>query len=149
MRKSVRTGQISLSDATMTFGRVAGLSDDTSVHQLTVTSEDAAAVAALPPGSALLIVQRGGTTGERFLLDAPAVVAGRSVKADIFFDDVTVSRKHAEFQRVPSGYAVRDIGSLNGTYVNRQRIEGQTLLSSGDEVQIGKFKMSYQHSPHA
>jgi len=140
-----QTGQISLSHSTMTIGRV--MTDD-SVHQLTVTSEDAAAVAALPPGSALLIVQRGYTVGERFLLDQPLVIAGRSVKADIFFDDVTVSRKHAEFKRVEGGYTVKDIGSLNGTYVNRQRIDSETMLHSGDEVQIGKFKMSYQFSPN-
>ncbi|MDR2703441.1 MAG: FHA domain-containing protein, partial [Cellulomonadaceae bacterium] len=98
--------------------------------------------------SALLIVQRGYVVGERFLLDAPEVMAGRSVKADIFFDDVTVSRKHAEFRRVADGYTVKDIGSLNGTYVNRQRIDEETMLASGDEVQIGKFKMSYQFSPN-
>lgn len=148
MRKSNRAGQLSLSDATMTIGRVLGTSDETGVHQLTVTSEDAAAVAALPPGSALLIVQSGSVMGERFLLNAPTVMAGRSVKADIFFDDVTVSRKHAEFRRTNDGYAVRDVGSLNGTYVNRQRNDGEVLLQSGDEVQIGKFKMSYQHSPN-
>lgn len=143
-----RTGQVSLSDATMTIGRVFGTPDDTGIHQITVTSEDAAAVAALPPGSALLIVQSGSVVGERFLLNAPTVVAGRSSKADIFFDDVTVSRKHAEFQRTADGYSVRDAKSLNGTYVNRQRIDGEALLQSGDEVQIGKFKMSYQHSPN-
>jgi len=148
MRKSNRPGQISLSDATMTIGRVFGTSDETGIHQLTVTSEDAAAVAALPPGSALLIVQSGSVVGERFLLNAPTVMAGRHHQANIFLDDVTVSRKHAEFRRTPEGYTVRDVGSLNGSYVNRQRIDGEKLLQSGDEVQVGKFKMSYQHSPN-
>jgi len=134
-------------DATMSIGRITVPVDDT-VHHLMVTSEDAAAVAALPPGSALLIVQRGGMGGERFLLHADKVLSGRSVKADIFLDDVTVSRKHAEFRKTPDGYSIRDVGSLNGTYVNKERIENEVPLRSGAEVQIGKFRMSYQASPN-
>jgi pSer/pThr/pTyr-binding forkhead associated (FHA) protein len=107
-----------------------------------VTDEESATVAALPWGSALLVMRRGPLTGERFLLDADRVSAGRSEQADIFLDDVTVSRKHAEFVRDGAGYAVRDTGSLNGTYVNRNRIDA-TVLNTGDEVQIGKFRMTY------
>ena len=110
--------------------------------------EDQAAVAALPPTSALLIVQRGPSAGARFLLDSDRTAAGRSPNADIFLDDVTVSRKHVEFVREEAGFAVRDVGSLNGTYVNRDRIE-RALLQSGDEVQIGKFRMSFHPSPQA
>jgi pSer/pThr/pTyr-binding forkhead associated (FHA) protein len=131
----------------MSFGRIAMPIDDT-VHRLSVTSEDAAAVAALPPGSALLIVQRGGTGGERFLLSADEVLTGRSIKADIFLNDVTVSRKHALFRKVGDTYTVQDAGSLNGTYVNKERINGEVPLRSGNEVQIGKFRMSYQASPN-
>ncbi|WP_425356559.1 FHA domain-containing protein [Xylanimonas protaetiae] len=86
--------------------------------------------------------------GERFLLDSDRAVAGRSETADIFLDDVTVSRKHAEFVREVDHFVVRDIGSLNGTYVNRQRIDS-AVLTTGDEVQIGKFRMSFQASPQA
>lgn len=111
-----------------------------------LSSEDQAAVAALPLTSALLIVQRGPSAGARFLLDAERTVAGRSPDADIFLDDVTVSRKHVEFVRVADGFAVRDVGSLNGTYVNRTRIE-RAPLRSGDEVQIGKFRMTFHPSP--
>jgi pSer/pThr/pTyr-binding forkhead associated (FHA) protein len=111
-----------------------------------LTAEDQAAVAALPPTSALLIVQRGPSAGARFLLDAERTVAGRSPNADIFLDDVTVSRKHVEFVRGEEGFVVRDVGSLNGTYVNRDRIERATLRS-GDEVQIGKFRMTFHPSP--
>lgn len=100
------------------------------------------AVEALPEGSALLVVQRGPNVGARFLLDSQRVVVGRSPNADIFLDDVTVSRKHAEFVATPQGYVVRDTGSLNGTYVNRERVE-KAQLSGGDEVQIGKFRMTY------
>jgi hypothetical protein len=100
------------------------------------------AVDALAPGSALLVVKRGPNAGSRFLLDQDVTTAGRHPDSDIFLDDVTVSRRHAEFRREGSGYAVHDVGSLNGTYVNRERIEA-TPLSGGDEVQIGKFRLVY------
>ena len=104
---------------------------------------DQAAVDALPPGSALLIVQRGPQSGSRFLLDADKTQAGRHPDSDIFLDDVTVSRRHADFDRVGDGtFRVRDAGSLNGTYVNRERIE-EAILSGGDEVQIGKYRLVF------
>jgi pSer/pThr/pTyr-binding forkhead associated (FHA) protein len=103
---------------------------------------DQAAVDALPPDSALLIVQRGPESGSRFLLDADCTTAGRHPDSDIFLDDVTVSRRHAQFLRAGSGFSVRDVGSLNGTYVNRERIE-EILLSGGDEVQIGKYRLVF------
>ena len=87
------------------------------------------------------------SAGARFLLDAERTVAGRSTAADIFLDDVTVSRKHAEFVREGQTFVVRDIGSLNGTYVNRTRID-QSVLRAGDEVQIGKYRMTFHPSPH-
>src|SRR3712207_5546810 len=111
-----------------------------------LTHADKAAVMALPPTSALLIMQRGPSAGARFLLDAQRTVAGRSVDADIFLDDVTVSRRHAEFVREGDDFLVRDIGSLNGTYVNRNRIDS-AVLRSGDEVQIGKYRMTFHPSP--
>ncbi|TGO04656.1 hypothetical protein SERN_2249 [Serinibacter arcticus] len=107
----------------------------------------AAAIDALPPDSALLVVQHGPNTGARFLLDADVTSVGRDTRSEIFLDDVTVSRKHAEFRRVADGFEVRDVGSLNGTYVNRERIEGGALRS-GDEVQIGKFRLTFHPSPH-
>ncbi len=112
-----------------------------------LTADEVAAVTALPPTSALLVMQRGPSAGARFLLDAERTTAGRSTEADIFLDDVTVSRKHAEFVREGQGFWVRDVGSLNGTYVNRERID-QVLLHAGDEVQIGKFRMTFHPSPH-
>ncbi len=106
---------------------------------------DEAAVDALPQGSALLIVQRGPSAGSRFLLDTDEVTAGRHPDSDIFLDDVTVSRRHAAFRRTPDGYQVADVGSLNGTYVNRDRIDS-IILSGGDEVQIGKYRLVYFES---
>lgn len=107
-----------------------------------LSADDAAAVDALPAGSALLVVQRGPSAGSRFLLDTDEVSAGRHPDSDIFLDDVTVSRRHAVFRRTRDGFAVADVGSLNGTYVNRDRID-EILLSGGDEVQIGKYRLVY------
>ncbi|HEY7812389.1 MAG TPA: FHA domain-containing protein, partial [Nakamurella sp.] len=94
----------------------------------------------LSSGTALLVVKRGPNAGSRFLLDRDKITAGRHPESDIFLDDVTVSRRHAEFRRTPEGYEVADIGSLNGTYVNREPIE-VSPLTNGDEVQIGKFRL--------
>ncbi|HSJ61242.1 MAG TPA: FHA domain-containing protein [Jiangellaceae bacterium] len=108
---------------------------------------DQAAVDALPAGSALLAVLRGPNAGSRFLLDTDVVKAGRHPDSDIFLDDVTVSRRHAEFRRTPEGFVVTDVGSLNGTYVNRDRID-EVLLKGGDEVQVGKYRLVYYASQH-
>lgn len=105
--------------------------------------EEVAAVDALPQGHALLIVQRGPSAGARFLLDSDETTAGRHPDSDIFLDDITVSRHHVRFGRTPRGTTVADVGSLNGTYVNRTLIDGEILLRPGDEVQIGKFRMVY------
>lgn len=96
----------------------------------------------LSSGTALLVVKRGPNAGSRFLLDRDKVTAGRHPESDIFLDDVTVSRRHAEFRRRAEGFEVADIGSLNGTYVNREPIE-VSPLTNGDEVQIGKFRLVF------
>lgn len=116
-----------------------------SIGKRALSPVDEEAVAALPSGSALLIVQRGISAGARFLLDTDRVTAGRHPRSDIFLDDVTVSRKHCEFIRQNGGYAVRDVGSLNGTYVDRERVETHQL-QRGEEVQIGKFRLAYYPS---
>ena len=103
-------------------------------------------VEGLPAGSALLVVKRGPNAGSRFLLDQPITSAGRHPDSDIFLDDVTVSRRHAEFRLETDEFNVVDVGSLNGTYVNRDRIE-ETELFSGDEVQIGKFRLIFMTHP--
>ncbi|MFP5346848.1 MAG: FHA domain-containing protein [Actinomycetes bacterium] len=127
----------------MTF-QAAG-SDTVESAELGLSGDDTSAVDALPPGSALLIVQRGPNSGARFLLDSERTTAGRHPDSNIFLDDVTVSRKHAEFVRDEQGFRVRDIGSLNGTYVNRDRVD-DALLRAGDEVQIGKYRMTFHPS---
>ncbi len=125
--------------STMTFG--GPVKTDTG-EERDLNEADAAAVDALPPGSALLVVQRGPSAGSRFLLDTNVVSAGRHPESEIFLDDVTVSRRHAEFRRGTDGYRVADVGSLNGTYVNRDRID-EVQLQGGDEVQIGKYRLVY------
>lgn len=131
--------------ATSVFSAIGHEED--AVVALPLSQRDQDAVAALPAGSALLIVQRGPNTGARFLLDHEVIHAGRSPKADIFLDDVTVSRRHSQFLAGENGtHIVRDSGSLNGTYVNRERVD-QAELHSGDEVQIGKYRLTYIPSP--
>ena len=107
-----------------------------------LSAQDQATVDALRQGTALLVVLRGHNTGARFLLDSDEVSSGRHPDSDIFLDDVTVSRKHATFRREGADFLVRDGGSLNGTYVNRERIV-ETVLKTGDEVQIGKFRLVF------
>ena len=124
----------------------ARFADDLVTSQAPVlTPEEALAVAALPAGSALLVVHRGPNLGSRFLLDQDLSVAGRHPDADIFLDDVTVSRKHAEFVRVGQSFTVRDLGSMNGIFVNGERVEAANL-ESGSEVLIGKFRLTFYPS---
>jgi pSer/pThr/pTyr-binding forkhead associated (FHA) protein len=103
-------------------------------------------VDALRAGEALLVVKRGPNAGSRFLLDVDTTSAGRHPDSDIFLDDVTVSRRHAEFRREGGEFVVIDVGSLNGTYVNREPVD-QAVLAGGDEVQIGKFRLVFLTGP--
>lgn len=102
----------------------------------------------LPAGAGLLVVKRGPNAGSRFLLDQETTTAGRHPESDIFLDDVTVSRRHAEFRMNDGEFEVVDVGSLNGTYVNREPKNSQ-ILSTGDEVQIGKFRLVFLAGPRA
>lgn len=110
-----------------------------------LSSEEQKAIEALPSGSALLIVQRGPNEGSRFLLDQNVTTVGRHPNADIFLDDVTVSRRHAEFHRNGKTFLVKDLASLNGTYYEGVRID-TAILEDGSEVQIGKFRLTYYSS---
>lgn len=103
---------------------------------------DRTTAGSVAPGTALLIVRRGPSEGTSFVLDVDRTLIGRSDDADLVLDDVTVSRRHAELLRAPEGWRLRDLGSLNGTYVNRARID-ETLLAGGDEVQVGKYRFVF------
>lgn len=135
---------------------VAKASESTSISLIPVnleppiepnlSPEERSAVEALPAGSALLVAHSGPNSGARFLLDSDATTAGRHPDAEIFLDDVTVSRRHVEFRRSGESFQVVDIGSLNGTYVNHDRVDS-VELKSGNEVQVGKFRLTFYPSP--
>ena len=107
-----------------------------------VETEEEAHIRDLEPGQACLIVRRGPAAGTKFTLDSDTVTVGRHPQSDIFLNDITVSRRHAELRREGSGYIVADLGSLNGSYVNRARVDSSPLRS-GDELQIGKFRLLF------
>jgi pSer/pThr/pTyr-binding forkhead associated (FHA) protein len=100
----------------------------------------------VPQGSAVLVVKRGPNAGSRFLLDQATTTVGRHPNSDIFLDDITVSRRHAQFRCVSGEFKVVDFGSLNGTYVNREAVNS-AVLANGDEVQIGKFRLVFLTGP--
>jgi pSer/pThr/pTyr-binding forkhead associated (FHA) protein len=132
--------------------RPSGL--DPAVTTITLTPVEAAgevgeeevtvSVGDVPQGVGLLVVKRGPNAGSRFTLSAGQTTIGRHPDSDIFLDDVTVSRRHAEIDNNDASFTVNDVGSLNGTYLNRERIE-RADLHSGDEVQIGKFRLVFLH----
>ncbi len=119
---------------TVTFAPIDALGD--------IEEEFDVSMDELQDGIGLLIVKRGPNPGARYHLEVEVTKVGRHPESDIFLDDITVSRRHAEFIKSDNGYRVKDVGSLNGTYLNRERIE-EAELSHGDEVQIGKFKLMF------
>lgn len=123
-------------------------SDWLSEQSPVLSPEHQLAVDALPANHALLVVRQGPNSGARFLLDSDITTVGRHPNADIFLDDVTVSRRHAEFHRHGDSFQVQDLASLNGTYYDGVRIES-ALLEEGGEVQIGKFRLTFYPSKAA
>jgi FHA domain len=118
-------------ETTMTFDLVSGGDEP-----------DATLAAGTLRGPALIVRSGGGMAGQTFQPEAGRTLIGRSPECEIFLDDVTVSRRHAELERVGETFTIRDLGSLNGTYVNRRRIESATL-ENDDEVQIGKYRLTF------
>jgi len=113
-------------------------------ERLELDEELGAAVAELPEGMGMLVVRRGPNAGSRFVLDQPATTLGRHPQSDIFLDDITVSRRHAVVRRIEgdAGYEVADVGSLNGTYVDHERID-TTILHHLADVQIGRYVLVF------
>jgi hypothetical protein len=130
--------------------RLSGDDETTVVHAIDIDSfEEAAGHPAAPEEAAAtgeLLVRRGPSAGSRFALNPEVTRIGRHPASDIFLDDITVSRRHAEIIRRHDHFSVRDVGSLNGTYLNRERIE-EADLANGDEVQIGKFRLIFLVGP--
>jgi pSer/pThr/pTyr-binding forkhead associated (FHA) protein len=133
----------SLDDRTITLTTVDPLQDAPGSADDVVV-----AIGELPNEMGVLIVRAGAQAGARFTLDEPVTRLGRHPDSEISLDDITVSRRHAEIEQTPEGYVVTDAGSLNGTYVNQERID-KMLLRHGDELQIGKFRLVFFERPDA
>lgn len=123
------------SDATGTLESPVGMTGP-------LVAVDSASVSGVAPGAAMLIVRRGPGEGTTFTLDSDLVTVGRADDAALMLDDVTVSRRHANFTRSGGVWTVTDSGSLNGTYVNRDRIDSAEL-HGGEEIQIGKYRFVF------
>ncbi|MFQ5556632.1 MAG: FHA domain-containing protein [Acidimicrobiales bacterium] len=123
-------------------------SEPTSDHPVVQIDDVPGAVdvdrSAFGPHQGLFVVVHGAKAGARYSLDSDVITVGRHPRSEIFLDDITVSRRHAEVRREGSRYWVRDVGSLNGTYVNRELVD-DVELHDGDEVQVGKFKLVFVH----
>lgn len=131
-------------DETQTFGHDSDLSFIPFGSDL--TDVELEAITALPARAALLLVRSGPTAGARYLLDTDVATIGRHPEADIFFDDVTVSRRHAEITRTGGVFELVDQRSLNGSYVNGERVD-RAVLDDGAELRIGKFRLNFFVSP--
>jgi len=125
----------SLGDRTITLAAVDPLLDSTGADDDVVIP-----VSSLPRDGAVLIVRAGSQAGERFVLEDGVTHLGRHPDSEIMLDDITVSRRHVAIERTADGYVVSDEGSLNGTYINQERVE-RALIHHGDELQIGKFRL--------
>jgi len=143
-----RCGHPNADDARFCAECGAPLQGDTTLSLTPIEPEDEVAEEfpfphdELERGQALLLVKRGPNAGSTFLIEQDVTTAGRRPESDVFLDDVTVSRSHAEIQRRGDEFFAQDKGSLNGTYVNGERVE-ETKLASGDEIQIGLFKLMF------
>jgi hypothetical protein len=111
-------------------------------ERLELDEELGAALEGLPEGVGMLMVRRGPNAGSRYMLDTELTTLGRHPDSEIFLDDITVSRRHAVIRRFDDGYDVSDVGSLNGTYVNHERVETAPLHSL-DELQVGRFVLTF------
>ncbi len=130
------------------MGQTSSADDPTALHTSILVADgsfDLPSVDDLPPNAvATLVIRQGPKKGSRIALEdgGQDVTIGRHPESSIFLDDVTVSRRHVLVQSTEDGFIVRDVGSLNGTYVNQERVEEQ-ILNNGDEVQVGKFKLVF------
>jgi pSer/pThr/pTyr-binding forkhead associated (FHA) protein len=122
-------------------------SDESTLSHPAVEDRDATAeleaIADLAEGQGLVIVARGPNAGSTYLVDADAVTVGRHPDSTIFLDDITVSRRHSVIERVDDDFRIRDVGSLNGTYVNHDRVD-EAAITNGDEIQVGRFVLVFR-----
>ena len=145
-----RCGHANQPDARFCSSCGASLEASPDENTLTLLAVEAAGVEdelagyleGLPVGMGLLVVRHGPNVGSSFRLEGEHTNVGRHPDSEIFLDDITVSRRHVVLDRTPSGYKLRDVGSLNGTYVNRERVD-EAMLRHGDELQIGRYRLSF------
>jgi pSer/pThr/pTyr-binding forkhead associated (FHA) protein len=121
--------------------RALPASNQTSDIRKSLSTEDLNVISGLPKDSAILLVLKGAGMGSRFLLNLDSTRVGRELNNEISLDDITVSRSHAVINRDENGFSVKDLGSLNGTYINAVVAREQSL-NDGDEIQIGKFHLT-------
>jgi pSer/pThr/pTyr-binding forkhead associated (FHA) protein len=122
------------------------LEEQTMAITVAPEDEEGPSLEELGPDQALLVIKGGPSAGSTVLVDKDITRLGRSPDSDVFLNDITVSRRHAEVSREGHGFVIKDAGSLNGTYVNRERVDAGEL-ASGDELQIGKFKIVFYTAP--
>ena len=122
--------------------------DGRDAFDASIAAADAAVedVATLAHGLGMLVVKRGPNAGSHFVLNQPVMTAGRHPASDIFLNDITVSRRHAEFRKENGEFRVVDLGSLNNTYLNREPIDS-AVLTNGDQIQIGNFRLIFLTGP--
>ncbi|MEY3736836.1 MAG: hypothetical protein RLZZ251_552 [Actinomycetota bacterium] len=141
MDQAKEESQVDLT-ATIHIGSLRSVSDPVASLLDGATQEEREVLSNLPSGCAMLIALGGPARGSRFLLDKAVTKIGRSTENDIFLDDITVSRKHVLIERFQDGFSFRDLGSLNGTYLDGQ-IASKGQLKDGSELQIGKFRLHF------
>ena len=126
-------------------GRPMSSAEAASTEALDPLGDSGESVDFHPPSTgAALVVASGHQAGTRYAITSDLLTVGRHPDSDIFLDDITVSRRHVELSTSNTGYVIRDVGSLNGTYLNGERLEeSEVSLTNGDELQIGKFKLLY------
>lgn len=142
--EAVHRAQGTGDDATESFGHDSDLSFVPFSADLSQAELDA--IAALPHASALLIARSGPMSGARYLLNTDVTTVGRHPEADVFFDDVTVSRRHAQIVRDGVDFEIIDQKSLNGIFVNGERVD-RAALTNGSEIRVGKFRLIFLISP--
>jgi pSer/pThr/pTyr-binding forkhead associated (FHA) protein len=128
-------------ESTITFHPADRLQDASGADDEAVVS-----LADLPSGGGVLVVRAGPQAGLKVLLNQDLTRLGRHPDSDVFLDDITVSRRHCEIQRTNASFVIRDVGSLNGTYLNQKRVE-QATIHNGDELQVGKFRLLFLEGP--
>lgn len=142
-QRDTRQQRIAADDATGDLSAIRGSALPAEDVPEDIDTSSEAAEAALERSAAMLVVKRGPNVGSHFVLNQPVMTAGRHPDSDIYLDDITVSRRHAEFRTENGEFRVVDLGSLNGTYRNREPVDS-AVLADGDVLQVGNFRLVFR-----